>query len=79
MSNVDPLIIKAVYCGTSNQSGLKVGHEYKFSLNREPTYGYWKATCLDNNVLIIFSGIHAMYNNFKNIRLIKADGTITAF
>lgn len=79
MNNIDHTVIKAVYCGIPNQSGLKVGHEYKFSLNREPTYGYWKAACLDNDVLMIFSCINAMYNNLKNIRLIKADGTVTAF
>lgn len=79
MSDIEHTIIKAVYCGVPNQSGLRGGHEYKFSLNREPTHGYWKAKCLDNNVLMIFSCINAMYNNLKSIRLIRNDGTVTAF
>lgn len=79
MSDIEHTIIKAVYCGVPNQSGLRGGHEYKFSLNREPIHGYWKAQCLDNNVLMIFSCINAMYDNLKNIRLIRNDGTTIAF
>lgn len=79
MDDISNTIIKAVYCGKANYSGLHTGHEYKFALNREPCKGYWKAKCLDNNVLMIFSCINAMYDNLKSIRLIRKDGTITAF
>lgn len=79
MNNIEHTIIKAIYCGGPSQSGLKGGHEYKFSLNREPSKGYWCAKCLDNGVVMLFSCINAMYNNLKSIRLIKSDGTITTF
>lgn len=79
MSDIEHTIIKATYCGVPNQSGLRGGHEYKFSLNREPSKGYWCAKCLDNGVVILFSCINAMYNNLKSIRLIRNDGTTTAF
>lgn len=79
MSDIEHTIIKAVYCGTPNQSGLRGGHEYKFSLNREPSKGYWRAECLDNGVIMLFSCINAMYDNLKSIKLIRSDGTVTAF
>ena len=76
------MIMKATYRGASNNSGLRVNHEYKFQLFRELSDGYWKAKCIDEdneNVLMIFSCINAMYDNFKNIRIIKNDGSVIAF
>lgn len=75
-------IIKAIYCGKSNNSGLRVNHEYKFQLFREFNDGYWRAKCIDkdnDDILMIFSCINAMYENLKNIRMVKSDGSIVAF
>lgn len=79
MSDIEHTIIKAVYCGVPSQSGLRGGHEYKFSLNREPSKGYLRAECLDNGVIMLFSCINAMYDNLKSIRLIRSDGSVVAF
>ena len=79
MSDIEPTIIKAVYCGVPNQSGLMGGHEYKFFLSREPNKGYWRAECLDNGVIMLFSCINAMYDNLKSIKLIRSDGNVVAF
>lgn len=79
MSDIEHTIIKATYCGKPNHSGLKEGCEYTFALNRTAFDGYWRARCLDNGILIIFSCINAMYDNFKNIELIRSDGTAIAF
>lgn len=75
-------IIKAIYCGKSNNSGLRVNHEYKFQLFREFNDGYWRAKCIDkdnDDILMIFSCINAMYENLKNIKMVKSDGSIVAF
>lgn len=75
-------IIKATYCGKSNNSGLRVNHEYKFQLFREFNDGYWRAKCIDkdnDDILMIFSCINAMYENLKNIKMVKSDGSIVAF
>lgn len=79
MDEINHNIIKAIYCGKPNYSGLRGGHEYKFLLNREPSEGYWRAECLDNGVVMFFSCINAMYDNLKSIKLIRSDGSVVAF
>lgn len=77
--NNTPTIIKAIYCGKTNNSGLKVGYEYKFELYRKIVDGYWRAKCIDNDTIMLFSCINAMYDNLKSIRMIKSDGSVVAF
>ena len=33
----------------------------------------------NEDVLMVFSCINAMYDNFKNIKMVKSDGSIVAF
>lgn len=75
--------IEATYCGGHYGTVLKTGYKYKFSLHRDIDKGYWiiEHTSEDNDddFMGVFSCINAIYTMFKDIKMIKKDGSVIAF